>query len=196
MSPITHLLTSWVIANIPKNLSRRDMLLVTIAGVAPDVDGLGAVAEMATINTSHPLLWFTEYHHSMHCVTFCALICALTAAFAQRKTVATVLAAAAFHVHLLCDIIGARGPDGYDWPIPYLLPFSQTSRFAWSGQWQLNAWPNIAITLALLLITFWLAWRRGYSIISLVSQRADEIFISTIRRRFPRKAEGDAATGG
>lgn len=196
MSPITHLLTSWVIANIPKNLSRRDMLLITVAGVAPDLDGLGAVVEMATINTSHPLLWFTDYHHSLHCITFCAVICALTVALANRKAVATALAALAFHVHLLCDIVGARGPDGYDWPIPYLLPFSRSWQITWAGQWQLNAWPNIAVTLVLLFITFWLAWLRGYSIICFLSPRADQLFVETIRRRFPRNPEQKVNAGG
>jgi inner membrane protein len=189
MNPITHLLASWVIANIPKGLSRRDMLLITAAGVVPDADGLGAVVEMATINTSNPLLWFTEYHHALHCGTFCIAVCCVTAAWAKRKAITTALAALAFHIHILCDIIGARGPDGYDWPIPYLLPFSRDWKLTWAGQWELNAWPNIAITLLLLLITFRLAWSRGRSVVGLVSPRADAVFVETIRKRFPRKGE-------
>jgi hypothetical protein len=42
MSPITHLLASWIVAaKTTDNL--RDRRLVTLAGVAPDLDGLGII---------------------------------------------------------------------------------------------------------------------------------------------------------
>ena len=47
---------------------------------------------------------------------------------------------------------GARGPDGEPWPIPYLVPFSPTPRLVWSGQWALNAWPNVLLTAALIAL--------------------------------------------
>jgi hypothetical protein len=45
------------------------------------------------------------------------------------------------------DLVGSRGPAGYQWPIPYLLPFSNSWHWTWKGQWALNAWPNILITI-------------------------------------------------
>jgi len=36
---------------------------VTLAGVAPDLDGLGAIPEILTRHWAHPLDWFSEYHH-------------------------------------------------------------------------------------------------------------------------------------
>jgi hypothetical protein len=95
-----------------------------------------------------------------------------------------MLAFAAFHLHLLGDILGSRGPDGYQWPIPYLLPFSNVWQIAWQGQWALDAWPNIALTMLLLVLTFMLAWKRGYSPLEMISQRADAKLIESLRVRF------------
>ena len=47
MNPVSHLLTGWVVANTV-DLKARDRALVTLAGVVPDIDGLGLVAEILT----------------------------------------------------------------------------------------------------------------------------------------------------
>jgi hypothetical protein len=44
--------------------------LVTLAGVVPDIDGLGIVAEYLTRNSRHPLEWFSTYHHALHSLPF------------------------------------------------------------------------------------------------------------------------------
>ena len=90
------------------------------------------------------------------------------------------LALLAFHLHLLGDLVGSRGPDGYQWPIPYLLPFSTDWNLTWQYQWELDAWPNILVTLLLLGVTLYLSWKRGHSPLELVSQRADAAFVSRI----------------
>lgn len=95
------------------------------------------------------------------------------------------LSLVAFHLHLIGDVVGARGPDGYSWPIPYLQPFSSHLQLEWEGQWYLNAWPNFAITGAALGLIFYLAWKRGYSILSLFSLSMDRAFVSALRQRFP-----------
>jgi inner membrane protein len=96
-----------------------------------------------------------------------------------------LLALVSFHIHLLEDVLGSRGPEGYQWPIPYLAPFSPVLQLTWHGQWGLNAWQNVLITIVLLLITLWLAWRRGFSPLEMVSTRADVALIASLRRRFP-----------
>lgn len=95
-----------------------------------------------------------------------------------------------FHIHLFEDVLGSRGPDGYQWPIPYLAPFSSALQLAWRREWGLNAWPNVALTVALLVATFWLAWRRRYSPLEMISRKADEAFVEALRKRFP---QGDKA---
>ena len=168
-------------------LDRKDRALVTLACVVPDVDGLGIIPEVLTRNSAHPLLWFTLYHHSLHTLAFAVIIAALAFALATRKWATGLLAFLSFHLHLFEDVLGSRGPDGYQWPIPYLYPFSSSLQFAWSGEWGLNAWPNVALTIALVLVTLWLAWRRGFSPLEMLSIRADSVLVATIRQRFPAR---------
>jgi len=82
--------------------------------------------------------------------------------------------------------VGSKGPDGY-WSVPYFLPLSRWN-WTWPGQWPLNGWQNMSLTVLLLGITLWLAWARGYSPVGLFSARADMGFVSALRGRFPRPA--------
>lgn len=185
MSPVTHLLLGWATANAA-NLNRRERAMVTIAGVIPDADGFGLVAEIATRDSAHPLMWWSEYHHVLgHNIGFCLLVTAAGYALATRRTLTASLVFLSFHLHLLGDLVGARGPDGEQWPIPYLSPFSAAWQWTWSGQWALNGWPNLVITAVMLATTLWLAWRRGYSPLEMLSSRADKALVAALRQRFP-----------
>jgi len=174
---------------------------VVAAAVAPDLDGLGIIPELLTRNTSHPLLWFSQYHHSLHTLAF-AIVCAFAACIIAGPMVGftfgpviqgrrlpthpwltAFLVFISFHLHLLCDLIGARGPDGDQWPIPYLKPFSNAVQLTWHGQWALNAWQNFLITGLLLLATFWIAVKYGSSPVELASKSANESLVSALRRR-------------
>jgi inner membrane protein len=190
MSPVTHFLSGWVLVNCAK-LDRKDRALVTLACVIPDIDGLGIIPEMLTRNSQHPLLWFTLYHHSLHNLAFALVVAAVASAVATRKWATGLLALISFHLHLFEDVLGSRGPDGYQWPIPYLQPFSSALQFAWHGEWGLNAWPNVVITIALLSMTLWLAWRRGFSPLEMVSARADASLVTALRQRFPPQVRSD-----
>jgi hypothetical protein len=119
-----------------------------------------------------------------------AVVVAVLAFFlgAQRWRTAA-LAFLSFHLHLLEDLAGSRGPDGYQWPISYLSPFSPALQWTWSGQWALNAWPNVAITLALLLATFYLTWRKGFSPLEMFSERGDQAFVRALWHRFPKSID-------
>ena len=185
MSPVTHFFTGWVFANC-FDLDRKGRALVTLACVIPDIDGLGIIPELLTRNSTHPLLWFSLYHHALHNLTFAVVIAVIAFALAARKWKTGLLALLSFHLHLFEDVLGSRGPDGDQWPIPYLAPFSSSMQLTWRGQWGLNAWQNIVITLVLLMITFWLAWRRGFSPLEMVSTRADGAFVAALRRCYPR----------
>lgn len=228
MSPVTHFFAGWVLACAsPVPLRRREKALVVAAAVAPDLDGLGIIPELLTRHSSHPLLWFSEYHHSLHTLAF-ALVCTIAAflvagPLARRKIsptefgsassasrlgmhsspqhlalpphpwITALLVFVSFHLHLLCDLVGARGPDGYQWPIPYLKPFSSAAQLAWHGQWALNGWQNFVITGLLLAATLWIAWRFETSPLELVSESTNRAFTRTLRQRFPLKANRAAA---
>lgn len=185
MSPVTHFLSGWVLANCAK-LERRERAIVTLACVAPDVDGLGIIPEVLTRHSAHPLLWFTLYHHALHNLGFGIVVAALAFVLATHRWKTSLLALVSFHLHLFEDVLGSRGRDGYQWPIPYLAPFSSSLQLAWRGEWGLNAWPNVAITVVLMAVTLWLAWRRGFSPLELASPKADRVLVSALRQRFPR----------
>jgi hypothetical protein len=251
MSPVTHFFAGWLLASVaptnrPTTLTRREKALVVAAAVAPDIDGIGIIPELLTRNTSHPLLWFSQYHHSLHTLAF-ALVCTLAAYliagpladfgfagtpaagpsttrpfssftfgwFINRRRRMALLSDAtfspsiresqsadrrstshpgltaflvfiSFHLHLLCDLIGARGPDGDEWPIPYLKPFSNSLQLSWHAQWALNAWQNFVITGLLLVATLWIAWRYGSSPLELISEPANQALTRTLRQRFHR----------
>lgn len=185
MSPITHALVGWTIASAAE-LNPRERMMVTLAGVIPDADGFGIVAEVLTRNSAHPLNWWSEYHHVLaHNLGFALLVTIVSAALARRRGLTALLVCVSFHLHLVGDLIGARGPEGEQWPIPYLRPFSRAWELAWSGQWALNAWPNLVLTAALLALTIRLAWQRGYSPLEMISSRLDRGFVAALRARFP-----------
>lgn len=189
LHPTTHLLTGWCLAELDPRLTWREKAAITIAAAVPDVDGFGMLAELITRDTARPLLWWTDYHHVLaHNLPFAVVFATLAAVLTSPRT--GVLCFIAVHLHILGDLLGSRGPDGYPWPIPYLYPLRDQPQLVWSGQWHLNAWPNFAITAALIAVTCVLAWRRGYSVVGLVSRRGDQAFVSVLRRRFGRPAAG------
>jgi inner membrane protein len=186
VSPITHFFIGWVVANSVPSLNKRERAMVTWASVVPDVDGLGIIAERLTQNSGHPLNWWSDYHHVLgHNLGFAIVIAALAATFAKHRIRVTLLVLFSFHLHLLADLVGARGPDGDQWPIPYLLPFSNQMQLTWSGQWALNAWPNFLITAIFIGTTVLLARRRGFSPLEMFSRKADAVFVNALRTRFP-----------
>jgi len=182
VSPVTHFLTGWVLAN-GASLNRRERGAVTFSAVAPDLDGLGAIPEILTRHSAHPLVWFSTYHHALHNLLFGLVIAIVTFTIATRRWLTAILALIAFHSHLLEDLVGSRGPDGFSWPIPYLEPFSDRWSWSWHGQWALNAWPNFVLTVGLLLLTLWLARIRGFSPVDLFSPESDRAVVSVLRER-------------
>lgn len=188
MSPITHLLVSWLVAEATVE-GRRARVLVTVAGVVPDVDGLGLLVDLAKSgNADNPEYW-SEFHHVLgHNLWLCVLTVGICAAIAKSHRLKCAIASAVtFHIHLLMDLVGSRGPDGYNWPISYLAPVSTRPEFSWQGQWALNAWPNFVITTAALAAILYLSWRRGHSPLELISSSADQAFVVTLRSRFVPK---------
>jgi hypothetical protein len=192
VSPVTHFLAGWLLANTA-SLSRRERALVVCAAVVPDIDGLGIIPELLTRNSGHPLLWFSEYHHTLHTLAFALVVTLVACIGAQQRWKTALLAFASFHLHLLCDLSGARSPDGYQWPIPYLLPFSRSLQLTWHGQWALNGWQNVVITAVMLMLTLWLAWEKGRSPLEFISHKADNALVNVLRTRFRKASRKTAA---
>ena len=207
VSPIAHLLVSWIVAAKTTD-NERDRQLVTWAGVLPDVDGLGIIVDGANHLLHRPQ---TDYYHDLHHfwthgLPAAIVIPVLLACFARRKqslglwpfktknipsALASLvrengriflLAFLVFHLHLLCDIVGSRGPDLSDrWPIIYLAPIKNKLWIDWHGQWQLDGWQNKTIFIWWFFWSLKIAVDKGFSVVGLFSRKADRVFVSILR---------------
>ena len=172
MNPIVHAELSWLAG--ARLTERRDRLLITLAGVAPDLDGLTLLAGEEAYGRWHHLLT-----HGIVAATICAVA---LAAFAKQRLVVCALSFAAFHLHLLCDLAGS-GPG---WPIWYLYPFSLHETM-WSGQWNLASWQNSLIGLAATLAVLWCALPLGRTAVELFSVKTDGKVVAALRARFRKR---------
>ena len=183
MSPLTHLLASWLIAAKTTD-NPRDCRLVSLAGVLPDADGLGLGIDLGNGVLGRPESdFYQQYHHfALHGLPGGLVVAGTFALFARRPLRTGILALLLFHLHLLFDFVGSRGPSPDDlWPIYYFGPFSKDPMWVWRGQWRLDAWPNQVFTWVLLLFSLWLAARRGDSFVGVFNRWADDIFVRVLR---------------
>ncbi len=185
MAPATHLLISWLVANATPGCAaperRRERFVIAAAGMLPDADGLGLVAGLLTGSWDRAQMWFSEYHHVLFHNGCTGVVAAVLAGLWCRNAVVGFACLLTFHLHLLCDVVGARGPDGYQWPIPYGVPFTNEWSWTWSGEWALNAWPNTLITAVALVTSIWLAHRRGYWFLDLFNRHYDRRVLALLR---------------
>jgi hypothetical protein len=184
MFPVTHLLASWIIA-VKTTDNARDCRLVALAGIAPDLDGLGLITDLIRngINHTDSFPCYQYWHHYLlHGIAGAALISVVAAMLARHRWRVLVLSMAVVHLHLLCDLAGSRGPDPVDlWPIFYLGPFRKDPMWIWNGQWRLDGWQNQLISVGLLAWSLRIAVARGTSFAGLISSRLDELFVTTLR---------------
>ncbi|ADO74813.1 metal-dependent hydrolase [Stigmatella aurantiaca] len=169
MNPIVHAELSWLAAQGLRE--RRDRVLVTCAGLAPDLDGLSLLGGEA---------FYARYHHVLfHGYVGALITVAVCAALARQRKAVALLSLAAFHLHLLCDLVGS-GPG---WGIVYFWP-TLPQEFFWRGQWNLASWQNSLIGLAATLacLACALRWRR--TAVEVLSARWDAEVTRALRRRF------------
>jgi inner membrane protein len=190
MSPLTHLVGSWLVASATTN-NPRDRKLVTLAGVLPDADGLGAVADVAGAWFSGkecPFYYYQQYHHLLlHGWPGAIVVSSLLMCFARQRWRVLLLCLLVFHLHLLCDLIGSRGPTAGDlWPICYSEPLFRHPIWFWKSQWRLDGWQNQSIFVAVFGLAIWLAVKRGCSFVEIFSRKADEVFVQVLRQWFGR----------
>jgi len=186
MSPITHFLGSWLIATATTN-NARDRKLVTLAGILPDLDGLGIVADIALSIVSGKETSFHYYQHYHHYLLHgwpgALLVTALLVCFARQRWRVGLLCLLMFHLHLICDLIGSRGPTPGDlWPINYAEPLYRSPVLFWKGQWRLDGWQNRVVSIILVLTELGLASNRGYSCVEVFSGKADSVFVAVLQK--------------
>ena len=124
-----------------------------------------------------------SHHYLLHGALGGILIAALMACFARHRWRVALLALLVFHLHLLCDFVGSRGPAPEDlWPIFYLGPFDKDPMWVWKGQWRLDGWFNRWLSVALFVWGLWLPLRLGYSVVGVFNRRADQVFVGVLRK--------------
>lgn len=191
MSPLTHLVGSWLIA-VATTDNPRDRKLVTLAGILPDADGLGVVADVvgsAISGKECSFYYYQTYHHLLlHGWPGSVSISVALAFFARKRWQVLLLCLLTFHLHLLCDLVGSRGPTPGDlWPICYSEPLFRHPMWFWKHQWRLDGWQNQTIFVVLFASALWFAAKRGYSFVEIVSARLDLAFVRVLqqwRQRF------------
>ena len=198
---MTHLLVSWLVAAKTTN-NPRDCRLATLAGLLPDADGLGLVVDVANELLDHkPTHYYAQFHHYwLHGIFGAALITLTLTLFAQQRGRVALVGLLLFHLHLLCDLVGSRGPTPEDlWPIFYLGPFDKDPMWIWKGQWRLDGWPNRLVSVGAFITTLAVALRTGHSFVGVFSRRADQVFVGVLRRwqsAFRRRFRPDGSQRG
>jgi len=183
MSPGQHFIISWVTANTV-SLDRKSRIFITLSGLIPDVDGIGYIVDRVAAYLGSSTTYYEDFHHiythnlltGLVFAIMCSIICG-------RRMVVFWLSLLAFHLHLLCDIAGARGPDGYQWPIPYFSPFLPDIQLVWSGQWELSSWINSAFGISFFIIALITARYRHVTFFELFSLRFEKLVGEVATRR-------------
>jgi len=161
--------------------------LVTLAGILPDADGLGVIPDVIKSWLSGKectFAYYQTYHHLLlHGWPGAIVVSALLAIFARQHWRVLFLCLLTFHLHLLCDLVGSRGPDPGDlWPICYSEPLFHHPIWFWKHQWRLDGWQNRTIFFAIFAASLSVAVRKGSSFVEIFSSRADAIFVGVLRK--------------
>jgi hypothetical protein len=168
-----HLAISWLVGhNSPE---RRDRRLVTWAGVVPDLDAVSLVFGVGAYST---------YHHVVsHGLVAAVVVACVWSAVARDRAKTVLLSLVAFHLHLLCDLIGS-GAQGEPWPIAYFWPFSNREIIVPYG-WDLASPQNAFVWLAAIALTVRIAITQGRTFAeAFLPARADAAVVSALRKMF------------
>jgi len=186
VSPLTHFIGSWLVAAATTK-DARDRKLITLAGILPDLDGAGLAVDIAkAVVTAQPNThdWYARYHHILlHGWPGAIVICGTLAIFAHRRWQTLLLCLLTFHLHLVCDLLGSRGPTTADlWPICYSEPLFRHPIWFWRGQWRLDGWQNTVVFVLVFATALWLATQRGYSFAEILGRKIDAVFVGTLQK--------------
>lgn len=128
--------------------------------------------------------YYQKFHHVLcHGWPAALVICGLLACFATRRSRTFGFCLLTFHLHLLCDLLGSRGPSPSDlWPICYSEPLFRHPVWFWKAQWRLDGWQNQIIFVLIFFGSLWQSVRLGNSFVEVFNRKADEVFVSVLRK--------------
>ena len=187
MNPITHLLASWSLGEASR-LEARDRSLITWIGIAPDLDALGIIPDMAARRFwpyRSDALWPLSPRASPRPLRRDS---AFRCGGKPRAPVGLRSSSGAWRpsIFISCATSPVRAVQRSttSGPCPTSVPFSEALTFSWSGQWPLNAWQNVAATASLIIFALIRTATAGHSPLSLISARAHKAFTATVQARW------------
>lgn len=146
--------------------------MVAVAGVVPDLDGAGIIWDMLSPSSN---LYFYYHHTWSHSFLMAAsAACAALVFGGGQRWRLGFWVFLVMHLHFICDLVGSRGGDGYQWPIFYAFPFRDIGVWQWVNQWELNAWPNVIFLCLLLSISVWVARAKKMTFMEVFSVRLNK----------------------
>ena len=186
MYPGVHFVGSWLVASATTS-NPRDRKLVTLAGVLPDADGLGIIPDIVGSWFSGKECTFHYYHQYHHLLLHgwpgAIALSLLLTFFGRHRWRVLFLCLLTFHLHLLCDLVGSRGPSPGDlWPICYSEPFFRHPIWFWKHQWRLDGWQNQTIFVVIFMAALWLSVKRSSSFLEVISSRLDAVFVGALKK--------------
>lgn len=174
MSPLIHGAVGWLIGH--RHPDKRVRVTTAVAAVIPDVDGVGLVV-------SEDL--YVQWHHKLcHGAAFAVVVAVVAALVCRRHKPlhAAVLALAAYHSHIVMDLMGS-GPG---WPILYWWPWSSTEWLP-SWQWDLASWQNAVFGFVTIVLCLACALTVRRTPVEVFSAKADAAVVEAIRQRCRRR---------
>ena len=87
MTPVSHYLASWLFARyLP--VEQRERRLISLAGIIPDIDGLGYFVDRVTEHAGDETFYYIEYHHVFgHGILVCMIVSLLMTILAKGKRI-------------------------------------------------------------------------------------------------------------
>lgn len=168
-----HVLSGWCFGDV-FGQTRRERLLIMVAAMVPDFDGIGILISEA---------YYIKFHHVYgHNVFFGLLLSALLAMFSGARRVRNfAIYLLIFHLHLLLDLVGS-GPG---WGMYYLWPLNMyylESPYVWEFQ----SWQNVGAMYILLLWTLYIFIERKRTPLEILSSRLDTKLVEGVDKTLSR----------
>jgi inner membrane protein len=186
MSPSQHLIISWVLSNLNYQ-KRRDRIMTTLCGVAPDLDALGLIVDK--IRGDETYHYYMTWHRTFgHNVLTMFLFAAAAFFVCDRKWRPALISIVIYLTHIFFDLAGSAGPDGSIWPISPFWPFS-SHEFQFDWQWALNDWKNVVIAAVFIAAMIAIAFKKNRTVFELISVQFDHKCVRALNHIFRRKTD-------
>ncbi len=167
MNTGAHLQFGWLIGHA-REFTRAERAAITLAAVAPDLDGLTFLAGGEV---------FYRYHHLLlHNVLVAVAYAAVVGTFFSRRALVLTLCLASFLSHLLIDYVTAPWEMAPFWPFSPLLVNLGGRLPKWVVQYLFQ----FAGMAGILACTVWLYLRYGRTPLEVISPRLDRLLLGYI----------------